>query len=781
MMNQPMMSTKANTLLSLKPIVAKSYIEDMMVFCVRDFLRGKRATFHIIAERFKGELVVVRSSSTFEDTKEGTGRGHCESVLDVDSRDVAAVCGAITKVMNSYIDGEVTEERLTEIADEQILIQKQSKDVIMSGVVFTRDIIYNRPYYMISYENDERTDLVTGGMSGKTRWIAKNVSREFLEERFLKLIQAVRELEELFPDVDALDIEFAIDKEERIIIFQVRPLLTVLDQPHIISDRELRDTKSFAKCLYLDTGHMLSDTAYWNPAKHLGMNPRPLDCSLYRELITSCAWSDGVCKLGYVHVAEDLMQKIGNKPYISMDYAFAGLTPAGLNETLRYKLFSYYKENLRNNKTGHKNLESSVVFHAFDFMTEHRLQRLAEAGFTSEEIRQIKDILFSTTTNMIRSYREICQEDMSDVATLTEFRHNVRAELPLQETNVMKLYKYIKELMDHLLKYGTTQYARQSGCAYVSRNICDSLVEAGYFSKEEIDLFRKSIPTISREYGRDYDKYIHGELSKADFDKKFGHLRVGTYDIRTDCCKNITMEQHKRVMPKEEEADEIIYLDRKRLKAAISDAGMDFDEEQLSDYIVQTMINESFYEFEYQKTLCLILEIIIRLGEMLGIAREDLSYLEIPDLLSYHSRDTYIQIIESRRDMYHANTYLVLPDTIYGVGDIDVIDVDSSKPNFITNKYVEAEAVNLDINPKADVQGKIVLMSRATPEFDWIFQKQIVGYITEYGGATSHMALHCAEYGIPAALGCGEQTYAELVMKKRITLDCANGKMYISQ
>ena len=73
-------------------------------------------------------------------------------------------------------------------------------------------------------------------------------------------------------------------------------------------------------------------------------------------------------------------------------------------------------------------------------------------------------------------------------------------------------------------------------------------------------------------------------------------------------------------------------------------------------------------------SISLILDMIAVVGELHGIDREDMSYLEIQELISYHSRDSYIQIIQSRRDMYHAYSYLVLPDLIFDVGDIDVIE-----------------------------------------------------------------------------------------------------------
>lgn len=777
-MNQPVMSTKADTLSALQSIVEKSIIEDMMIITVRDFLRGKRATYHIIAERFKGAIVVVRSSSTLEDSIEHSKAGHYESVLNVDSYDVEAVTDAISKVMLSYTDGDETEERLQEVMDEQILIQTQTRDVVMSGVVFTRDIIYNRPYYMISYDNDGKTDTVTGGKGGKTRWIAKNVSREFLEERFLKLIMAIREIEALFPDIEALDIEFAINSKDEVVIFQVRPLVAVINQPHILADRDLCDAKSLAKCAYLDEGHLLSDAAYWNLIRTLGMNPRPLDCSLYRELITARAWSEGVSVLGYMAVQEDLLQKIGNKPYVSMDYAFQGLTPKGLDDHLCYKLFSYYKDQLHSQKEGHRKLESEVVFHAYDFYTEHRLDELKKNDFTEEEIKQIRLVLQKTTVSLIKNHKSITEDDKAHLDELANIRREIRSNSPLLDTNVMKLYKYIEELLSSLQKNGTTQYARQAGYAYIAHNICESLVLAGYYTQKQITSFYKSIPTIWTQFDYDYDCYSHGMITKTDFDAVYGHIRTATYDIRTDCFKNRLIDidditDATAVL----NTEETYMLDSNILKKAILDLGIELDADELLAFLVQAVQNRALFDFEYTKSLSLILEIIIQLGNILGIDREDMSYLEVPELLSYHSRDSYIEIIEQRRDMYHLYTYLVLPETIYGIRDIDVVDIDESRPNFITNKHVTADVVNFDRKVETEVAGKIVLMSEADPTYDWIFEKGIAGLITEYGGATSHMSLCCAEFGIPAAVGCGCEIYSELANRKRITLDCANAKI----
>jgi phosphoenolpyruvate-protein kinase (PTS system EI component) len=73
------------------------------------------------------------------------------------------------------------------------------------------------------------------------------------------------------------------------------------------------------------------------------------------------------------------------------------------------------------------------------------------------------------------------------------------------------------------------------------------------------------------------------------------------------------------------------------------------------------------------------------------------------------------------------------------------------------------------------LSGKIILIENADPGFDWIFSQPIAGLITKYGGANSHMAIRCAEFGIPAAIGCGEQRFESLLDASQILLDCAAG------
>ena len=75
------------------------------------------------------------------------------------------------------------------------------------------------------------------------------------------------------------------------------------------------------------------------------------------------------------------------------------------------------------------------------------------------------------------------------------------------------------------------------------------------------------------------------------------------------------------------------------------------------------------------------------------------------------------------------------------------------------------------------LENKIVVLENADPGYDWIFTNKIQGLITKYGGAASHMTIRCAEFKIPAAIGCGDILFERICNANRILLDCKNKKI----
>ena len=183
------------------------------------------------------------------------------------------------------------------------------------------------------------------------------------------------------------------------------------------------------------------------------------------------------------------MQKVGNKPYISVNYSIEGLTPNNLNENIKFKLKEYYIEKLKKKPQLHERLERDLIFNCYNFATNDRLKELLNNGFSQKEIDEISASLYEVTSNIINIYEDVFKRDFDDLSKLTALRREIRSYTPLKETNIMKVYKYINDLMNAIENYGALQYIRQSRCDIIARSLLKSLADKGYFSDEEIYRF----------------------------------------------------------------------------------------------------------------------------------------------------------------------------------------------------------------------------------------------------------------------------------------------------
>ena len=106
-----------------------------------------------------------------------------------------------------------------------------------------------------------------------------------------------------------------------------------------------------------------------------------------------------------------------------------------------------------------------------------------------------------------------------------------------------------------------------------------------------------------------------------------------------------------------------------------------------------------------------------------------------------------------------------LPPLITTQTELNAFIVGSEHPNFIGSKSIIAACIHLNshgINEQQEFRNKIIVVPQADPGYDWLFGQGIVGLVTLYGGVNSHMAIRAAEFGLPAAIGVGEQRYRAL-------------------
>ena len=740
-----------------------------------DFKADPDTAIKRVQKEFPSGSIVVRSSSVKEDSYLTSNAGHFDSVLHVDASSKEEVGKAIEHVLASYLEGE---EEYEGFLDEQVLIQTESENVICAGVIFTRDIRQNRPYFTINYSEDGTTDAVTSGRGGKVLHIARDIDEEMVHGMFRPLIHMVRRILEL-TSIDNLDIEFGIRKNGTVVIFQCRPLAAVIGKEVLASDEEIFQARQDAHSIYQNLNDILSDMAFWNPSEIIGDNPFPLDYSLYREIITAYIWSAGISSMGYHYVNGDLMYQLGNKPYISVDKSFEGLIPEALPPRLQKKLKTYYINRLIDDPSAHDKIEFEIVFSVYDFCTDENLDKLLDYGFTKNEIMQIRRSLFSITELAVRSYSEIYQEDMQSLENMRVLRHDIRHAGGLTSTDPKLLLDFVGQLLESIKSDGTPQFSRMARLAFIAKSFTKTLVSKGYVSDERMDLFNRSINTVASDFERDFDALSAGELSKEKLNDKYGHLRLGTYNIRTDCYSDMYFEQTET--PAVSVHKEKIVTDftphLEAVQRALDDYEMDFDAEVLLDYIRKTTENREFFKFEFTKSLSLLLNILIHFGKVTGIERNDLSYLTITDFFMYSEMEDLLPYLKERIQMnkkiFEINSCLMLPEIIFAEQDIDEIAEAASRPNFITSANVTAPVVLLDqAGSDVDIDGKIVVITKADPGYDWIFTRNIAGFISRYGGAASHMAIRCAEFNVPAAIGCGERIFHDVCQMQMVRLDC---------
>ncbi len=788
------MKTKADTLKYLSDKVIHANIEKMYILTCGQYMADKDKTAAEIVRFFGNEKLVVRSSSSNEDGSSNSNAGHYDSILDVNAADKEEIKNAIEIVIKSY------EKDIADLSSEQVLIQRQMSEISYSGVIFSRELQYNRPYYSITYDC-KSTDAVTSGRAGKTVFISRNADIGELPIHWGHLICAVKEVEEIYNTVP-LDIEFAVNKDNEVTIFQVRPLAACMNRDdNAISDDEIFKAIERAEKQYQEIGGILkeentilSDMAFWNPAEMIGENPHPLDYSLYRDIITKSAWNQGLNYIGYKEVDGELMYKLGNKPYISLKQSFLCLMPDDIDDRLEQKLLNYYNRKLLEDMTAHDKIEFEIVFSNYDFSTEDRLKELEHYGFTKAEIEDLRELLFNLTNNAVCNFKRNRMKDIRSLNGLRVHRENIRSNLMMSASDVNTLLRYVMELLESIKQYGTPKFARQARLAFISKAFCRSLVTGGYFTDGEIDDFMMSIYTVAAEYDADFQDLMDGRITRVSFDEKYGHLRSGTYDITCDTYAKMNFNTSKgsETARKQRQTIEALRhnpLDSMKMIDALEEIGFFTDIKAFMDFLKMSMEEREYFKFEFTKTLSLAIDILIEAGSHLGIDKYELAYLDIEDIRMCANKapeaikQEWLLRIEKNKRNYHVDSMLILPDVISERHHMTCINIEEARPNFITSECVEGEVLVLEDYDKDDektveaVHDRIVVLTKADPGYDWIFAHGIRGFITKYGGVASHMAIRCAEFNIPAAIGCGDVIYNKVKAMKNITLDCKNGKI----
>lgn len=766
--------TKAGMLSYLKEHIPSINILPLLVIRSGCFFSDSDETVGTVLEFAAGRRLAVRSSSVMEDAADYSNAGKFRSILNV-IPEQQTIRRAVEEVYRSYGTD----------MDEEILIQPMLEDIRKSGVAFTADMDTFADYYTVNFHEGEDSAAVTGGSTDslKTFIKYKGDSSTTSDRDIKKVLEACHQIEGFLGE-GALDIEFATDKAGKVFILQVRPIakgdkriLEKVDLSPVLKRIYKKVRKLSARHPFL-LGHttcfgVMPD---WNPAEILGACPKKLSVSLYKELVTDSVWAHQRHDYGYRDLTmHPLMVSFCGIPYIDTRITFNSFVPEKLNVKIAEKLVDYYLDKLAQYPKYHDKIEFEIVFSCYYFGLHEKLKELLGYGFNENEITRIEFSLLDVTNRIISPGSGLYKRDIRKIAILDEnYNKIISSDISL----VDKIYWLIEECK----AYGTLPFAGVARAAFIAIQFLKSFVDRGIITAKEYDSYMNSLNTVNKKLNYDLRKYYRGEISKEIFLSEYGHIRPGTYDIMSKRYDEAFDEYFAgNVLQDKEEAEEAFCFSEEQmalLQTELEQNGLLITAKELLVFIKEAIEGREYLKFIFTKSVSKILQLIEELGKRADISKEDMSYLDIfvvkqlySDLYTGDIRSVFKENIRNNKIQYQSAVQIKLPAIIVKPEDIYSFYLLNEEPNFVTQKCVTADIVLL---PEADcgLEGKVVFIQAADPGYDFLFSKKIGGLVTQFGGANSHMAIRCAELGIPAVIGAGEANYREWNHYRKITIDC---------
>ena len=776
------LGTKADTLSRLENIVSASVIGAQVSFVIDEWRSNPQPIVSNIQRQFKNTRLVVRSSSAAEDNWMSSNAGGFESVLDVSSSDERELIAAIDTVVNSY--GVFADSK------DQVLIQELLQDAAMSGVVFTCSIENGAPYYRFNFDDSSNsTDSVTSGSKAELRTVILNKRRSEtlvkIAPELCNVLAAIQEIEGLL-NFDKLDIEFAVDSKSRVHIFQVRPIVVNHDSYDIDPTQvegSLLDSVERFQQLQLASPQisgkrtLFANMPDWNPAEIIGVKPKPLAFSLYQHLITNDVWARQRKEFGYRDVAPaPLIYGFSGQPYVDVRASFNSFLPRGMPKDCCERIIDAYIRILDENRQYHDKIEFNVAFSAwFPGFASVAKARLCPYGVFESDIKILEELLIKITS------QALVRLD-SDIASLGPLIEKRAAVVQSDLSSFDKAYCLLWDCKE----LGTLAFSHAARAGFVAKILLNALVDAGSMKKVRVIEFFNSFQTVTGLFDADKRLFLEGEITREALIERYGHLRPGTYEVTASAYWEdpeiylIPTDKHDS----KADVKEFIFCDEEiaGISRLLDEMGSVITPSEFIQYLIEATQKRESVKFEFTKNLSKALDCIVEFSHEKGISREDSSYLTFADLhgvkLGLVDIGELKKNIVTRRNAHKMTKVIELPAVISSVDDFFCFERHAMLPNFIG-----ADSVIADVKTTRDLvdelEGKIVVVSQADPGFDWLFSHNLAGLITQYGGANSHMAIRCAEIGLPAAIGVGQKLYEELVQASRVELDCLGQRVRV--
>ncbi len=770
------LSTKAETLQFLNQRVKSARILPFYFFSAAEWKNSQEQILAAIKKQPWSNLTLaVRSSTLHEDRREGSLAGHFTSLIGVGAQNLAQ---AIDEVLTSY---ESTWE------EHQILIQPCLGNVKVSGVAFSRDPNTNGPYVVINYDDvTGSTESITSGKSVEDKCFIWHQSSPYLPGGFLgKIIVLLKELEEIFQS-DLIDIEFAISHSDELYLFQARPLVITAPSKFAAEQHENIICRVVSKMALGQKRHPYlhgERTIYgvmpdWNPAEIIGIRPRPLALSLYRSVVTNSVWAYQRDNYGYNNLRSfPLLVDFEGLPYIDVRVSFNSFLPKGLPVDLAERLVNYYINSLAHNPAFHDKVEFEIIFSCYTLDLNERLSVLSHHGFSQDDRFTLASALIQLTNRIIHNREGLWRKDLEKIHELEE-RQNVLFASDLDA--VTKMYWVLEDCK----RYGTLPFAGLARAGFIAVQLLKSFVAKDIISSEEYSGFFSSLSTVSSRMRKDFH-----EKTPEEFLKIYGHLRPGTYDIlspRYDEEPELYFDWVEREKIQIDESKPCFSLNIQQLRTIqkyIDQDNLHTNVLDLLEFIKVAIESREYSKFVFTKSLSFFLKLLTEYAREFNLTADDCSYLDLSVIKTLYGtsadpKEILAHSIKIGKERFSVTRSIVLPPLLCDPKDGWYFNLPETMPNFITQKNCTGHVVFSDAS-RQNLKGGILFVPNADPGFDWIFSHQIAGFITQFGGVNSHMAIRAGELGIPAVIGAGEARYAQWSKARKLHLDALNKQVHL--
>lgn len=724
---------KAGTLLRLAPLLRDSEVPHGIVLGWRDWQRERGAWLQHLAQAFDGGAVAVRSAHAGEDHLRQSQAGRYLTRLDVASADAAALGAAIDAVFASYAPAP---------AGHAVFVQRMVS-ARLAAVVATHAVEDGADYYALSLAAGARTDAVTrGDVAVHTVYLAHEAPPPSQPDLAL-LYRALVELRRLCAAAP-LEAEMVLCGA-RVLLLQVRPLL-LRAAPRNGAARRRRLAGEQAALVVAVPGcagqrRVLALMPDWNTAELLGSHPRPLALSLFRDVIADASWRRARALLGYRRLdGVALLQPLAGRPYVDVRASANSLLPQALAAAPAGRLADAWQERLLAQPALHDRYEFAIAQTCVDFDFDMQWRERYAGVLTRGEFDAYRAALAQITAR--------CLAPATLAAALARLRR-----LDAAAANRA-------ELQRQLPRAGGLAFALIARLAFVFESLLQSALQRGALTPARLAQLQRSCRSVTCDF-----------LDAAAPAQGYGFLRAGTFEITAPRLQDCDALPPAAAPPPA--AFVASAAETRALAQLLHEAGQTLEPAALLHGYRQAREAREYAKYRLSAALSQRLEQLAADDARHGLDRERLSWLELGDAAAPTAASALRA--DAARAAHQVDAALRLPMVFDAGTSLQQVDIAAGTPTFLGSARAAGPLVVVDMHslPAALPPRSVVAIAAADPGYDWIFASRPAALVTAFGGPNSHMAIRCAELGVPAVLGLGLERWRRLSRASHLDIDTA--------